>query len=64
MASPEKENTRPPDRWDSLNVETIEVTEFTVDRTIKPMSESLRKQLKLPPRPQPPAEPRPDNPAS
>jgi hypothetical protein len=64
MANPEKENREPSARWDSLNGDVVEVTDMKWDDTVRPMSESLRKQLKLPPRPQPPTEPPPDNPAS
>ena len=65
MANPEKENPEPTARWDSLNADVVEVTKFDNGGwTIKPMTEELRKQLRLPPLPKPPAEPRPDDPAS
>jgi hypothetical protein len=64
VANPEKEKPNEQVCWDSLNADLVEVTKFShEDWTRRPMSEKLRKQLKLPPRPEPPAEPRPDSPA-
>jgi hypothetical protein len=38
-----------PNCWDSLNVDVVEVTQVEVDNTIRPMRQSLRERLKLPP---------------
>jgi hypothetical protein len=57
-------------QFDSLNIDIVEPTDVVVDNTVRPMRDSLRKWLKLPPydKPpptgQPPQEPRPDKPSS
>ena len=49
---PEKEQVS----WDSLNTDILEPTGGTIDTTVRPMRESLRKRLKQPPNGGPPPE--------
>jgi hypothetical protein len=42
---PEKEGVQ----FDSLNMDIVEPTDVIVDNTVRPMRDSLRKWLKLPP---------------
>jgi hypothetical protein len=56
-------------QFDSLNCDNFEPTNVEIDNTVRPMSDSLRKYLKLPPynKPptdQPPQAPGPDKPSS
>jgi hypothetical protein len=57
-----------PVQFDSLNCDNYEPTNVEIDNTVRPMRDSLRKYLKLPPYNKPPTgppqEPRPDKPSS
>ena len=48
MPNPENDPCPAEGRADSLNSEIVEVTGGTVDTTVRPMRESLRKRLKPP----------------
>jgi hypothetical protein len=71
MANPEQAPCPEKDgvQFDSLNSDIFEPTDVVVDNTVRPMPDSLRKWLKLPPydKPatgQPPQAPGPDKPSS
>ena len=56
---PEKEGVQ----FDSLNMDIVEPTDVIVDNTVRPMRDSLRKWLKLPPYDKQP-DPSPKKPSS
>jgi len=57
MANPDKTPVPEKDQvqLDSLNMDICEPTDVVVDNTVRPMRDSLRKWLKLPPYDRPPA---------
>ena len=59
MANPEKQPALDKDhvRTDALNMDIVEPTDVVEDTTVRPMRDSLRKWLKLPPYDKPPQAP-------
>jgi hypothetical protein len=66
MANPEKSPAFEKDQvqFDSLNMDIVEPTDVVVDKTVRPMPDSLRKWLKLPPYDKPPEAPPQEKPPS
>jgi hypothetical protein len=66
MANPEKAPVPEKDQvqFDSLNMDIVEPTDVVVDKTVRPMRDSLRKWSKLPPYDKPPQAPPQDKPPS
>lgn len=64
MANPEKGPALDKNQvqFDSLNMDIVEPTDVVVDKTVRPMRDSLRKWLKLPPYDQPPQAPSQEKP--
>lgn len=57
MANPEKgpAANKEPAQFDSFNCDVVEPTNVVEDNTVRPMPDSLRKWLKLPPYDKPPS---------
>jgi hypothetical protein len=51
-------------QFDSLNMDTFEPTDVVDDSTIRPMPDSMRKSLRLPPYGPPPQQPFKENPSA